>query len=173
MLGLYGIAGASLVGCDAPSMMNALGSSGAGPAVKLAVSFPLVYHYLGAVRHTVSRSSFMTFSALECEVSAQRLCLQTPCSSGWPSPLGFILRPGVFNSSSGGDREMHTLYSADCCGTNELGFSFGFIVRDGLFLYMTAHTTVYTYAESERAREERDVQYECWENRVRGEFSRS
>ncbi len=34
--------------------MSALGSSGVGPAVKLAVSFPLVYHYLGAVRHTVS-----------------------------------------------------------------------------------------------------------------------
>lgn len=52
--GLYGIAGASLVGCDAPMLMSTLGSSGVGPAVKLAVSFPLVYHYLGAVRHTVS-----------------------------------------------------------------------------------------------------------------------
>lgn len=52
--GLYGIAGASLVGCDAPTLMTALGSSAAGPAVKLCVSFPLVYHYLGAVRHTVS-----------------------------------------------------------------------------------------------------------------------
>ncbi|CAM9853565.1 unnamed protein product [Ectocarpus fasciculatus] len=51
--GLYGISGASLVGCDAPGLMSALGSSGVGPAVKLAVSFPLVYHYLGAVRHTV------------------------------------------------------------------------------------------------------------------------
>eukprot|EP00903_Cladosiphon_okamuranus_P020620 g18930.t1 len=51
--GLYGISGASLVGCDAPALMNALGSSGVGPAVKLAVSFPLVYHYFGAVRHTV------------------------------------------------------------------------------------------------------------------------
>ncbi|CAM9213652.1 unnamed protein product [Hapterophycus canaliculatus] len=53
VVGLYGISGASLVGCDAPALMSALGSSGAGPAVKLAVSFPLVYHYLGAVRHTV------------------------------------------------------------------------------------------------------------------------
>ncbi|CAM9773909.1 unnamed protein product, partial [Sphacelaria rigidula] len=51
--GLYGIAGVSLVGCDAPMLMSTLGSSGVGPAVKLAVSFPLVYHYLGAVRHTV------------------------------------------------------------------------------------------------------------------------
>lgn len=41
------------MGCDAPVMMSTLGSSGVGPAVKLAVSFPLVYHYLGAVRHTV------------------------------------------------------------------------------------------------------------------------
>ena len=51
--GLYGIAGASLAGCDAPAMMNTLGTSGAGPAVKCVVAFPLVYHYLGAVRHTV------------------------------------------------------------------------------------------------------------------------
>lgn len=51
--GLYGIAGASLVGCDAPALMNTLGTSGAGPAVKCVVAFPLVYHYLGAVRHTV------------------------------------------------------------------------------------------------------------------------
>ncbi|CAN0190407.1 unnamed protein product [Ectocarpus sp. 12 AP-2014] len=51
--GLYGISGATLVGCDAAGLMSALGSSGVGPAVKLAVSFPLVYHYLGAVRHTV------------------------------------------------------------------------------------------------------------------------
>ncbi|CAN0412533.1 unnamed protein product [Pylaiella littoralis] len=53
VVGMYGISGASLVGCDAPGLMTALGSSGVGPAVKLAVSFPLVYHYLGAVRHTV------------------------------------------------------------------------------------------------------------------------
>lgn len=51
--GLYGVAGASLAGCDAPALMNTLGTSGAGPAVKCVVAFPLVYHYLGAVRHTV------------------------------------------------------------------------------------------------------------------------
>ncbi|CAM9293874.1 unnamed protein product, partial [Choristocarpus tenellus] len=51
--GVYGIGIVSLAGCDATSMMSMLGSSGVGPAVKLAVGFPLVYHYLGAVRHTV------------------------------------------------------------------------------------------------------------------------
>lgn len=49
------------MGCDAPVMMSTLGSSGVGPAVKLAVSFPLVYHYLGAVRHTVSRRLVLCF----------------------------------------------------------------------------------------------------------------
>lgn len=55
--GVYGIAGASLVGCDAPSLMTSLGASGAGPMVKFMVGFPLIYHYLGAVRHTVSCQS--------------------------------------------------------------------------------------------------------------------
>lgn len=54
--GVYGIAGASLVGCEPAAMMSMLGSSFAGPVVKLAVSFPLIYHYLGAVRHIVSGS---------------------------------------------------------------------------------------------------------------------
>ncbi|CAM9711713.1 unnamed protein product, partial [Ascophyllum nodosum] len=52
-VGLYGIGGAALVGCDPAAMMSALGSSLAGPAVKGAVAFPLVFHYLGAARHTV------------------------------------------------------------------------------------------------------------------------
>ena len=55
--GLYGIGGAALVGCDPAAMMSALGSSLAGPAVKGAVAFPLVFHYLGAARHTVSTVS--------------------------------------------------------------------------------------------------------------------
>lgn len=54
--GVYGIAGLSIVGCDPAAFMQAIGSSFAGPAVKLAVSFPLIYHYLGAVRHMVSHA---------------------------------------------------------------------------------------------------------------------
>lgn len=75
--GLYGISGASLVGCDAPQLMSALGSSGVGPAVKLAVSFPLVYHYLGAVRHTVSdltgRPAYGTALPLRVSCSAANM----------------------------------------------------------------------------------------------------
>lgn len=52
--GLYGIGAVSLVGCDAPTLMSSLGSSGLGPSVKFLVCFPLIYHYFGAVRHTVS-----------------------------------------------------------------------------------------------------------------------
>ncbi|CAM9184301.1 unnamed protein product [Discosporangium mesarthrocarpum] len=51
--GVYGIGLLSLAGCDATAMMSTMGSSVAGPAVKLAVAFPLVFHYLGGARHTM------------------------------------------------------------------------------------------------------------------------
>lgn len=37
----------------APQLMSALGASAVAPVAKLAVGFPLVYHYMGAIRHTV------------------------------------------------------------------------------------------------------------------------
>ena len=52
-IGVYGIAGSSLLGLDVVSLTNALGNSLIGPLAKMAVSFPLVYHYLGGVRHIV------------------------------------------------------------------------------------------------------------------------
>ena len=52
-VGVYGIAGTSLLGVDVISITNALGNSLIGPLAKMAVSFPLVYHYLGGVRHIV------------------------------------------------------------------------------------------------------------------------
>lgn len=52
-VGVYGIAGSSLLGMDVVSLTNALGNSLIGPLAKMAVSFPLVYHYLGGVRHIV------------------------------------------------------------------------------------------------------------------------
>ena len=48
-VGLGGVAGASLVGADVPALAMACSCF---PA-KFAVAFPLVYHYAGAVRHTL------------------------------------------------------------------------------------------------------------------------
>jgi succinate dehydrogenase (ubiquinone) cytochrome b560 subunit len=42
-----------LLNGDAPLLMQAIGSSAIGPLAKIAVSFPLIYHYLGGVRHIV------------------------------------------------------------------------------------------------------------------------
>lgn len=52
-LGVYGIAGSSLLGVDVVSLTSALGNSLVGPLARSAVAFPLVYHYLGGVRHIV------------------------------------------------------------------------------------------------------------------------
>ena len=54
-LGAYGMAGAALSGCDVAECAAVLGSSGSllSPVAKIGVSFPLTYHYLGAVRHAV------------------------------------------------------------------------------------------------------------------------
>lgn len=49
--GLFGMAGASLVGVDVPAMMSCIGSSAVGPLAKIAVAFPLSYHFLGGLRH--------------------------------------------------------------------------------------------------------------------------
>jgi succinate dehydrogenase (ubiquinone) cytochrome b560 subunit len=52
--GTCGIAGAALTGGDVATLMGSLGSMGfVGPAAKIAVTFPLTFHYLGAVRHAV------------------------------------------------------------------------------------------------------------------------
>ena len=52
-VGCSGVAAASLVGADVPGLMVALGNSDLGPLAKFSVSFPLIYHFLGGVRHTV------------------------------------------------------------------------------------------------------------------------
>ena len=51
--GLFGIAGASLVGADAASMMASIGGSSLGPVAKFSVAFPLTYHFGGALRHYI------------------------------------------------------------------------------------------------------------------------
>lgn len=53
MLGITGIGALALVGADVPSLMGVIGASAAGPVAKFAVGFPLLYHYLGGVRHVV------------------------------------------------------------------------------------------------------------------------
>ena len=50
-VGIFGIAGASLIGMDVVPIVNSIGNSYVGPVAKLAVAFPLVYHYLAGVRH--------------------------------------------------------------------------------------------------------------------------
>eukprot|EP00953_Heterococcus_sp_UTEX-ZZ885_P013542 7737-Heterococcus_DN1.PRE.3 len=51
--GLYGLGFMSLAGGDAPAFVSMLGESAVGPIVKFSASFPLIYHYLGSVRHAV------------------------------------------------------------------------------------------------------------------------
>jgi len=51
--GCTGIAVASLVHPDLPGLVSAFAASGIAPLAKFSVSFPLLYHYLGAMRHAV------------------------------------------------------------------------------------------------------------------------
>jgi succinate dehydrogenase/fumarate reductase cytochrome b subunit len=43
----------TLAGGDAPAFMSMVGESAIGPVAKIAAGFPLIYHYLGSVRHAV------------------------------------------------------------------------------------------------------------------------
>lgn len=53
-VGVAGIAGLALVGGDVSAVLSGIGSVPlVGTVGKLAVSFPLIYHYLGGVRHVV------------------------------------------------------------------------------------------------------------------------
>jgi succinate dehydrogenase (ubiquinone) cytochrome b560 subunit len=50
--GVTGIGALSLVGVDVPTLMSTIGDlTVLGTVAKVAVSFPLVYHYLGGIRH--------------------------------------------------------------------------------------------------------------------------
>ncbi|KAH9255625.1 succinate dehydrogenase, cytochrome b556 subunit [Batrachochytrium salamandrivorans] len=50
-VGMYGIGIAALGGFDAASVMASIGQSSIGPLAKFAVSFPLVFHTFGGIRH--------------------------------------------------------------------------------------------------------------------------
>ena len=75
-VGVTGIGTIALLGGDAPLLMSSIGNSVVGPLAKMVVSFPLVYHYLGGVRHylwdndpemlkndAVTQSSYYLFGA--------------------------------------------------------------------------------------------------------------
>lgn len=72
--GITGIGALTLMGVDAPALMQTIGATPVAPVLKFGVAFPLVYHYLGGVRHIVwdktpdsltndevSKSSYMLF----------------------------------------------------------------------------------------------------------------
>jgi succinate dehydrogenase (ubiquinone) cytochrome b560 subunit len=52
-IGTTAIGAGALVGMDVASMASTIGSSAVGPVAKLAVAFPLIYHYIGGVRHVL------------------------------------------------------------------------------------------------------------------------
>lgn len=57
--GVAGIGGLALVGADVPAVVAAFQTSCPAlvPVAKACVAFPLSYHYLSALRHTVSRAA--------------------------------------------------------------------------------------------------------------------
>ena len=50
-VGCYGIGAMSFFGGDPAALMQTLGQSGVAPIFKFGVAFPLVYHYVCAIRH--------------------------------------------------------------------------------------------------------------------------
>lgn len=50
-MGVSGIGCAALAGVDVGAVASMLGSTPFGPVLKFGVAFPLVYHYLGGLRH--------------------------------------------------------------------------------------------------------------------------
>lgn len=54
LLGIAGVGAIALGGGDASSVMSTIGNTaGLGMLAKFAVSFPLVYHYAGGIRHVM------------------------------------------------------------------------------------------------------------------------
>ena len=52
--GITGVAALAIAGIDTSAMATIIGNTPvAGEVAKFAVGFPLIYHYFGAVRHTV------------------------------------------------------------------------------------------------------------------------
>ena len=50
-VGMYGIGLGSLAGLDVAPIMQDIGNSGVGALAKFSISFPIIYHLLGGMRH--------------------------------------------------------------------------------------------------------------------------
>ena len=72
-VGLSGMGVLSLVGGDVGGLMSCVGNSGVGPLVKFTVAFPLLYHYLGGVRHMVWDFFPDTVNNEQCATSSYAL----------------------------------------------------------------------------------------------------
>jgi len=58
------MAGLALVGLDVPGLLSLVGShSLIGAPAKMVGAFPLVYHYLGGLRHIVSTSLMVVIAS--------------------------------------------------------------------------------------------------------------
>lgn len=69
-VGMAGMAGVSLVGGDVGGMAAAIGESSLAPVAKLCVSFPVAFHFCGAVRHAVWDKMPQTLENKEAEQSS-------------------------------------------------------------------------------------------------------
>jgi len=52
-IGTTGVAALAVVHPDVAGLMMDIGNSGGGAVAKFAVAFPLLYHWMGAFRHTL------------------------------------------------------------------------------------------------------------------------
>ena len=62
-VGLWGIAGITLVGGDPAATMAAIGTSSLGAPAKFAVAFPFALHFIGGCRHYVSLAVSVCYDA--------------------------------------------------------------------------------------------------------------
>jgi len=71
--GISGIAAATLMGLDAPMLLQNIGSTPFAPIFKFGVAFPLIYHYLGGVRHIIWDKTPETLTNVEVSKSSYLL----------------------------------------------------------------------------------------------------
>lgn len=66
---------------DVAGLMCSIGNSSAAPLAKFAVSFPLLYHWLGGLRHTVWDK--VNLRPIGVAIPFRLLCYARPRSEGW------------------------------------------------------------------------------------------
>lgn len=66
---------------DVAGLMCSIGNSSAAPLAKFAVSFPLLYHWLGGLRHTVWDK--VNSSQNRVVITFRLLCYACPRSEPW------------------------------------------------------------------------------------------